>query len=88
MDTRYKRIEWSYPTSDNATKFGFCTTGCYTVETSTRCGIPVAESGHETLNEALEMVKAYDLEWHPLFVRLRYAWIANPDDEPVVDRIS
>ena len=50
-DTR-KFISWSYPTSDNAKKFGFYKTGCWTVETTTDNKPPIAIAGYATKEEA------------------------------------
>jgi hypothetical protein len=51
----FKSIEWSYPTSTNANKFGFANDGCYTVEMVDSFGnnLPKAIKGFATLDEAI-----------------------------------
>lgn len=47
-------VDWSYPTSDNASKFGFYRTGCWTV--SKRCNPkpPQALAGFASREDALQ----------------------------------
>lgn len=43
----YKLVEWSYPTSDNAKRFGFYKTGCYTLHIANNAFVPF--DGHKTV---------------------------------------
>ena len=51
---RVKQINWSYPSSTNAEKFGFGREGCFTFETSKDGKPPVAHAGFSTLEKAKE----------------------------------
>jgi hypothetical protein len=61
MSNQTKRIEWSYPTSPNADKFGF-KDGCWCVEIVTN-GLPRAVNGFATLEEASAKASAMPLPW-------------------------
>lgn len=50
--TKLKAINWSYPTSPNAIRFGFASTGCYTVSIIRGNTPPVAQAGFRTLKQA------------------------------------
>lgn len=65
MSNQTKRIEWSYPTSPNANKFGF-KDGCWTVEIVSANGIPRAVKGFATLEEASANASAMPLPWDRL----------------------
>jgi hypothetical protein len=52
MMTTEKEVSFSYPSSDNATKFGFYGTGCYTVSTGAAGKPKKSVSGHATSKEA------------------------------------
>lgn len=68
-----KTVEWSYATSDNAKRFGFYKTGCYTVDLRLRSGgriegeTPLA--GFATKSEALQYANGLKYEWCPLTLR-------------------
>lgn len=53
-----KSIAYSYPTSPNATKYGF-KGGCYTVEIHNGSKPPVVASAHETIEEARKAAEAF-----------------------------
>jgi hypothetical protein len=65
----YKLVEWSYPTSPNAIRFGFAKTGCYTLHTANVEFVPFdghkTVSGHGTLEEAKQAGEAFPYQWHP-----------------------
>lgn len=65
----YKLVEWSYPSSDNAKRFGFAKTGCYTLHTANGELVPFdghkTVSGHATLAEAKKAGEAFPYPWHP-----------------------
>jgi hypothetical protein len=63
-----KSVDWSYPTSPNAHRFGF-KDGCYTISTTEGCQLPVAVSGHATKEQAMEASKAIPLPWSKSFQR-------------------
>lgn len=53
VSRKWKAVAYAYPTSENATQFGFGKTGCYVVETSTnKDRIPNAIAGFATSPEA------------------------------------
>lgn len=66
---KYKLIEWSYPSSPNADRFGF-KDGCWTVEIVTG-GLPRAISGHANRLEALAIAQKMPLPWDPIAVQIR-----------------
>ena len=73
-----KSIDWSYPTSENASSFGFKSKGCFTVSKnfghSTKSRPPQAISGHATREEAVVVARNVEAPWNPLFERF------HPDD--------
>jgi hypothetical protein len=79
-----KVVDWSYPSSPNATRFGFSRTGCWTVSRhfahETRSILPEHLSGHATRPEALAAAGQMPEPWSPMFVRLHPA-----DAAPVLD---
>lgn len=58
-----KRIEWSYPSSGNATRFGLANYGCYTVETVAGNEPPSAVAGFLTLAEARAHAETLPFPW-------------------------
>ena len=74
QNDKTKTVEFSYPTSDNAKRFGFYSTGCYTVETVTGIKPPKSLAGFKTRAEALAHAKTIDLPWSKCFKRY------NPND--------
>jgi hypothetical protein len=64
-----KSVGWSYPTSDNAKRFGFYDTGCWTVCTSTDNGIPAPLSGHADKVDAVKAAESLPFPWCPLYLR-------------------
>ncbi len=71
-----KKVEFSYPSSPNADKFGF-NKGCYTVELVDADGFPEVISGHETLKEAMLAADSLPNEWYLLFRQLRSHWFKS-----------
>ena len=61
-----KRVDYSYPTSTNATRFGFGKTGCYTVETVKHPQPPKAVAGFSTLDEARAHAETLPCPWDRL----------------------
>lgn len=65
-----KTVQWSYPTSTNAKKFGFNDTGCWCVEFQEGNNPPEAMQGFPSRSSALHAARYLDhLPWHPLFVK-------------------
>lgn len=76
LEASVKLVEYAYPTSDNATRFGF-NDGCYTVEVWNRTTLlPTALSGHKTRDQAIEYAKLIALPWAESFLK------NNPDLQP------
>jgi hypothetical protein len=57
-----KSVEYSYPTSDNAKRFGFYQTGCYTVEIKTLTRSK-AVAGFAKIEEAKAYAEKLPGEW-------------------------
>lgn len=52
---KIKRIVWSYPTSENAAKFGYSKTGCFTLQTGEH-NVPLeAIAGHSEQCQLITM---------------------------------
>lgn len=64
-----KTVEYSYPTSPNATKFGFGKTGCYCVKTIKENNPGVAVAAFATEQEAKKHAEALPFEWHWLYLK-------------------
>ena len=61
-----KRVEWSYPTSDNAERLGFGKTGCYSVEVGEENKPFRAIIGFASLVEARFAAEAMPMPWSRL----------------------
>jgi len=59
---KYKSIDWSYPTSANAERFGF-NDGCWTVSVKEPGGLPNADAGFATKAEAIEHAQSLPYDW-------------------------
>jgi hypothetical protein len=55
-----KMVAWSYPTSENAAKFGASKTGCWTVDISEANKPPIAIKGFIDLESAREFCTTLD----------------------------
>jgi hypothetical protein len=64
-----KEVGYSYASSENANRFGFRKTGCYTVSTIEGTNPPVAVSGHATRDEALAAARLLPEAWNASFLR-------------------
>ena len=64
-----KEVGYSYASSENAKRFGFAKTGCYTVSTIKGTNPPVAVSGHATSGDALAAALLLPEAWNPTFLR-------------------
>ncbi len=66
-----KSVEWSYPTSPNAVRFGFAKVGCWTLELVDSAGneTPMPVSGHATKDQALEASRDWPQAWADFFLR-------------------
>jgi hypothetical protein len=66
----YKIVEWSYPSSPNAVRFGMSKTGCHTLHTANVDFVPFdghkTVSGHATFAEAVRegIANHPELPWH------------------------
>lgn len=58
-----KIIGYSYPSSTNASKFGFAKVGCFSVEILTRNSIPKALKGFATIEEARAFAETLNHPW-------------------------
>lgn len=77
-----KLVEWAYPTSDNARKFGFAKTGCWTVETQIGIEPPKALAGYVDRQSALKHAVSLQAEWHPAWLRFNKPPEATMSDSP------
>lgn len=69
--TKTKRVEWAYPTSTNAVKFGFGKVGCWVVQTIERSGSwfvwpPKALKGFASKDDARAHGETLSCEWDRL----------------------
>jgi len=64
-----KSVDWSYPSSENASRFGFAKTGCWTVKTRAAGSIGGAVAGFATANEALAFARGLGIAWCPMFTK-------------------
>lgn len=64
-----KSVEWSFPSSTNATRAGFSRAGCWTlnVEDPTGRQTPVALASFDTRAQAMETARALPLSWSRAF---------------------
>lgn len=53
-----KQIDFSYPTSTNATNMGFGKTGCWTISVANGNQVAKAVAGFETQSEAIQAALA------------------------------
>lgn len=65
---RFKWIDFAYPTSDNAKKFGAYSTGCYVIYTATKKGLPKAFKAYMTEQEAINSANTMPHQWWPVYV--------------------
>jgi len=63
-----KSVEWSYPTSPNAVRFGF-KNGCWTVQICTGTGEPRSIAAFITKAEAIAHAQQIKLDWNPAYTR-------------------
>lgn len=61
-----KRVDYAYPTSSYATKFGFYNTGCYVVEVCVGIRPGKAVAAFATLTEARAHADTLPHEWNAL----------------------
>jgi hypothetical protein len=67
-EERFKSVEWSYPTSTNAKRFGFHDTGCWTVQLTKGIRPPKATAGFKTREEAMAHAETMSEKWSNLFL--------------------
>lgn len=67
-----KAVDWSYPTSTNAKKFGFHDQGCYTVSIGARSEPLKAIAGYADRAEAIKHAESLPFNWSTAFL------IVNP----------
>lgn len=58
-----KSLDWSYPTSDNAVRFGF-KAGCWTINQYQQGRLPLALRGFATREEAITFAETLTLRWN------------------------
>lgn len=66
-----KTVEYSYPSSTNAKKFGFYNEGCYSVELMDGIKPPKAIAAFKTKAEAINHAEALPNEWHPIYLKYK-----------------
>jgi hypothetical protein len=66
-----KTIDYAYPTSTSAKKFGFYNTGCYVVQLWDGIKPPKALAGFGTKHDAVKFAETLPNEYHPIY--LKYA---------------
>lgn len=71
-----KSLDWSYPTSTNAVRFGF-KAGCWTICQQQFGHFPIALKGFATRQEALAFAGSLAIPWNGVTLR----W--NPELETV-----
>lgn len=78
----FKTVEFSYPTSPNAVKFGFGKVGCWTVETAEDSNPPKAVKGFSLRDDALAYAESLEFSWSPIFLRFHPQYAAKVVDLP------
>jgi len=63
-----KSLDWSYPTSSNATRFKF-KAGCWTVSENRYGHVPFALRGFATREEAIAFASTLVMPWHKTTLR-------------------
>ena len=66
---RTKTVEYSYPTSPNAERFGFGNEGCWTVEYNYVSKLPEPIKAFERIEDAVEYVLGLPEPWSLAFLR-------------------
>jgi hypothetical protein len=69
-ETMTKMVDYSYPTSPNAQKFGFNQSGCYTVTIIFGIRTPKSLAGFATKEEAIKYAETLPHEWN--WMHLKY----------------
>ena len=64
-----KTVEYSYPTSPNAEKFGFGETGCWTVEILEPGKYPISCTAFEDIRDAINRALEMPEKWNPSFLK-------------------
>lgn len=64
-----KSVEFAYPSSPQANRFGFAKLGCYVVELSEGTNPPIAIAGYFTKLEAWQHADTLPEPWSPSFTR-------------------
>ncbi len=64
MKNKLKRIEWAYPTSPSAVKFGFPRTGCWVVYVG-----ETRVAGFGLVHSAVKRARMEAADWCPLFIQ-------------------
>lgn len=62
-----KTIEWAYPSSDFARKFGFYNEGCWTILIKQGINPPKGVSGHKSKLDAFIAAQKLDNPWNKVF---------------------
>lgn len=77
-----KMVDYAYPTSINAIRFGFGNVGCWVVAKhfrhETEFFAPIALSGHATREEAIDAARNVPLPWNPIYIHY------HPEDSEAV----
>ncbi len=71
-----KCVDWSYPSSPNAVKAGFGSTGCWTVSTTCKGETPKAVASFPERVEAITYAQSLPFKWVWYFLK------QNPDVNP------
>lgn len=62
-----KGVDYSYPSSTNAQRFGFAKQGCWTVSLHSPDHTPIALAAFPTEAMAYDFANQHPAPWHPLW---------------------
>ncbi len=69
MKAQTKLVDYSYPTSPNAKKFGFVKIGCYTVSIATGNAVAKEQKAFATKAEAMTFAETLPMPFHRFQIR-------------------
>lgn len=94
-DAKFKSVSYSYPSSDNAKRFGH-PKGCYCVEVifprrtahnhnlrpGEDCYVTEARAGYATEADAVAMARKLTLPWMPSVAKAHPEWVSDKPAQP------
>lgn len=63
-----KLVQFAYPSSDHAARFGFAKLGCYVVETQEATEAPQAVAGYYNKAEAIKHAETLPEPWNEMYL--------------------